>query len=77
MANTERMVKLSDQFSPPDKPDKPSNTGNQKYTDQTIICRDCSGEFVWTKGEQIFYAEKELFPPKRCKGCAAHKRALG
>ena len=28
------------------------------YTDKTLVCKDCGNEFVFTAGEQEFYAEK-------------------
>ena len=28
------------------------------YEDKTLVCRDCGAEFVFTAGEQEFYAEK-------------------
>ena len=28
------------------------------YQDKTLVCRDCGAEFVFTAGEQEFYAEK-------------------
>ena len=28
------------------------------YQDKTLICKDCGAEFVFTAGEQQFYAEK-------------------
>lgn len=40
------------------------------FQDKTLTCRDCSKEFVWTAGEQQFYADKGLQnPPSRCKEC--------
>ena len=30
------------------------------YQDETLICEDCGCEFVFTAGEQEFYAEKGL-----------------
>ncbi len=45
------------------------------YEDQTLTCRDCGTEFVWTAGEQEFYASKNLSAPTRCKDCRAKKRA--
>ena len=30
------------------------------YEDKTLVCRDCGQEFVFTAGEQEFYAEKGL-----------------
>jgi len=43
--------------------------------DQTIICRDCKSEFIWTAGEQEFYAQKGLSVPTRCKACRTKRRA--
>ena len=28
------------------------------YEDKTLVCKDCGNEFVFTAGEQAFYAEK-------------------
>ena len=28
------------------------------YQDKTLICKECGAEFVFTAGEQEFYAEK-------------------
>ena len=28
------------------------------YEDKTLICKDCGNEFVFSAGEQEFYAEK-------------------
>ena len=28
------------------------------YEDKTLICKDCHKEFVFTAGEQEFYAER-------------------
>lgn len=40
-----------------------------EYQDKTIICKDCGKEFVFTAGEQEFYAEKNFSEPVRCKEC--------
>lgn len=38
--------------------------------DRTLTCRDCSAEFVFTAGEQEFYASKGLQnDPVRCPDC--------
>ena len=43
--------------------------------DKTLICRDCSGNFVFTAGEQGFYLEKGLLnDPQRCTDCRANRR---
>ena len=40
------------------------------YQDKTLTCRDCGAEFVFTAGEQEFYAEKGFQnEPTRCKQC--------
>ena len=37
------------------------------YTDKTLVCKDCGNEFVFTAGEQEFYAEKGFQnEPTRC-----------
>ena len=38
------------------------------------VCCDCSTEFLWTSGEQSFYRERELNPPRRCRNCREIKR---
>lgn len=37
--------------------------------DITIVCKDCGKEFVFTEGEQEFYAQKGFSQPVRCKEC--------
>ncbi len=45
-----------------------------ELSDITIECIDCGEVFVWSQGEQQFYAEKGLaHPPKRCKACKKAK----
>ncbi|WP_294406591.1 zinc-ribbon domain containing protein [uncultured Ruminococcus sp.] len=40
------------------------------YEDKTLVCKDCGNEFVFTAGEQEFYAEKGFTnEPQRCKPC--------
>ena len=40
------------------------------YQDRTLTCRDCNREFVFTAGEQEFYASKGLQnDPVRCPEC--------
>jgi CxxC-x17-CxxC domain-containing protein len=47
--------------------------------DKNMVCVECHQPFVWTAGEQAFYAEKNFTnPPKRCKDCKAkHEQARG
>ena len=45
-------------------------------TDRLLSCRDCYQDFVFTVGEQEFYASRHFtHPPSRCPFCRAlHKR---
>ena len=46
------------------------------YQDKTLVCKDCGNEFVFTAGEQGFYAEKGFQnEPQRCKACRDAKKA--
>ena len=47
------------------------------YEDRTLTCRDCSEAFLFSVGEQTFFASKGLTnDPQRCPSCrAAAKRA--
>ena len=48
------------------------------FQDKTLTCRDCGQEFIWTAGEQEFYASRGLQnPPGRCPSCRAARRAGG
>ena len=40
------------------------------YEDKTLVCKDCGNEFVFTAGEQEFYASRGFEnEPQRCKAC--------
>lgn len=40
------------------------------YQDKELICKDCGADFIFTSGEQEFYAEKGFEnEPQRCKDC--------
>ena len=46
------------------------------YQDETLVCEDCGAQFVFTAGEQEFYAEKGLVnKPKRCPECRRSERS--
>ena len=47
----------------------------EERKDKTIVCKDCGKEFVFTAGEQEFYAEKGLQnEPVRCKECRVARK---
>ncbi len=40
------------------------------FEDKTLTCRDCGTEFIFTAGEQEFYAQKGFEnEPTRCRSC--------
>ena len=40
------------------------------FEDKTLVCKECGKEFVFTAGEQEFYAEHGFEnEPQRCKEC--------
>jgi CxxC-x17-CxxC domain-containing protein len=44
------------------------------FTDKPLRCADCGQEFVWTAGEQEFFAGKNLQnEPRRCKTCKSRR----
>jgi len=48
------------------------------YADKTITCRDCGMDFVFTAGEQEFYAQKGFTnEPSRCPACRQQRKANG
>lgn len=48
-----------------------------EFQDKILKCVDCSTEFVFTAGEQLFFNEKQFKnEPKRCKSCKAKRAAL-
>jgi CxxC-x17-CxxC domain-containing protein len=48
------------------------------YADKTITCRDCGMDFVFTAGEQEFYAQKGFTnEPTRCPSCRQARKSSG
>ena len=48
------------------------------FEDKELVCKDCGKTFVFTAGEQEFYAEKGFQnEPQRCKECRAARKAAG
>ena len=44
--------------------------------DKTLVCRDCGQEFVFTVGEQEFYAQRGFQnEPSRCRDCRDARRS--
>jgi CxxC-x17-CxxC domain-containing protein len=46
-----------------------------RFADKTLTCRDCGLNFIFTVGEQEFYAAKQFeHEPSRCAECRAQYR---
>ncbi len=45
------------------------------YSDKVLQCRDCGNEFVFSAGEQEFYATRGFSEPTRCPECRAARKA--
>jgi CxxC-x17-CxxC domain-containing protein len=47
-----------------------------EFNDRTLTCVDCGEDFVFSAGEQRFFAMKSLVnDPRRCKNCKASRAA--
>lgn len=47
----------------------------QDYEEGTIMIQcSCGSSFPFSPGEQKFYAERGLFPPKRCPMCRLQRK---
>jgi len=46
------------------------------YTDETLNCVDCNAAFIFSAGEQEFFAQKGFAnKPNRCPDCRAARKA--
>ena len=46
------------------------------YTDETLSCVDCNSQFIFSSGEQQFFASKGFQnKPNRCPDCRAARKA--
>jgi hypothetical protein len=52
-----------------------SETSAPPSEDQVLACATCSESFVWTRDDQLRWAERGWVPPKRCPGCQSRRRA--
>jgi len=48
---------------------------NASFEDKQLACKDCGKDFVWTAGEQEFFAAKGFQnAPTRCPDCRRNNR---
>ena len=53
-------------------------TTTEELQDETIVCKECGKEFVFTVGEQEFYKQKGFMnKPKVCKPCRDARKNAG
>ena len=49
-----------------------------EFNDRVLKCSDCSSDFIFTAGEQLFFFDRQFKnDPKRCKLCKAKRAGLG
>jgi len=49
-----------------------------EFQDKVLKCADCGAEFIFTSGEQAFFADKGFrHEPKRCKSCKSARASGG
>lgn len=46
-----------------------------EFADKNLTCKDCQTPFVFTAGEQEFFAARQFTDPVRCKGCRDRRKA--
>ena len=44
------------------------------FKDRQLTCKDCQKPFVFTIGEQKYYAQMEYHSPSRCPNCRKKRR---
>ena len=55
--------------------DRMINLRKANFQDEQLICIDCGANFTFARGEQYYYASKELVsPPKRCPECRLKRK---
>jgi hypothetical protein len=49
----------------------------EDYEDRMLVCKDCLSEFLWSAGEQDYYATRTppLTQPRRCVECRRARKA--
>ena len=54
--------------------DQRSELNQGRFQDRELLCVDCLNKFIFTSGEQVYYASKLLSTPKRCPRCRRFRR---
>lgn len=56
---------------------EPEREPEPEYQDKILICIGCGLTFVWEVGEQVFYHDRSLLPPRRCESCRKLRKSRG
>jgi CxxC-x17-CxxC domain-containing protein len=48
-----------------------------EHSDRELACASCGTRFLFTGGEQAYYAQNGLQEPRRCKPCRAQRKTQG
>jgi hypothetical protein len=54
--------------------DTPQANRGIDFKDETLVCCDCGEDFTWSLGEQLYYSDRKLSPPRRCPRCRQERR---
>jgi hypothetical protein len=54
--------------------DKSRTESGINFKDESFICCDCGEIFIWSYGEQLYYRDRKLSPPRRCPSCRQARR---
>jgi len=46
----------------------------ERFEDKQLTCVDCGATFVFTKGEQFYYAGRGLIETLRCPDCRLKRK---
>src|SRR3989442_11414265 len=57
--------------------DQAEGSSSMEFQDKVLKCIDCSADFVFTAGEQLFFHDKQFRnEPKRCKACKSKRVSI-
>jgi cold shock CspA family protein len=49
-------------------------TSRPATVDKWLVCKSCGSEFLWSAGDQQFYATHKMTPPKSCRDCRERRK---
>jgi hypothetical protein len=61
-------------WGPPDAHGRSTATTESDSGDVLLQCADCTRDFLFSAGEQRFFAAQGFLPPRRCRACRDQRR---